>query len=110
MNELTEADFNKQVDNVQDKIEQAVDACGLDLEMEQVEGSLILHMGDGARVVIGRQPASRELWLAAPGATLHFGFDSEQGWIHDNDDETLCEVLGRVLGDLVGDDVELDID
>ncbi|QJD60024.1 iron donor protein CyaY [Pseudomonas sp. gcc21] len=110
MNELTEADFNRQVDLIQDKIEHAVDACGLDLEMEHVEGSLILHTADGARVVLGRQPASRELWLAAPGATLHFGFEPDQGWLYDNDDETLGEVLGRVLGNLVGDDVELDID
>lgn len=110
MNELTEADFNKQVDLVQDRIEHAIDACNLDLEMEHMEGSLILQLGDGARVVIGRQPASREVWLAAPGATLHFGFDPDEGWMSDSDGETLGEVLGRILGDLVGDELELDID
>lgn len=109
MYELTEADFNQQVDHVQDLIEHAVDACDLDLEMEHVEGSLIVHMNDGARVIIGRQPASRELWLAAPGATLHFGFDPARGWMSDNGDETLSEVLGRVLGELAGDEIELDI-
>lgn len=110
MHELSEAAFNKQVDQIQDQIEHAVDACGLDLEMDHVEGSLILRLPDGARVVIGRQPASRELWVATPGATLHFGYQAGDGWTHDADGESLSEALSRLLGDLAGDDVELDID
>lgn len=110
MHELSENDFNQQVDRIQDRIEHAVDACDLDLEMEQVGGSLILKLGDGPRLVIGRQPASRELWLATPDGTLHFGYQPGQGWIYDCDGDSLGEVLGRVLGELTGDDVELDID
>ncbi|HDZ56889.1 MAG TPA: iron donor protein CyaY [Pseudomonas xinjiangensis] len=110
MHELSEDDFNQRVDHVQDLIEHAVDACDLDLDMEQVEGSLILRLGDGSRVVIGRQPASREIWLATPGATLHFGYQPGEGWTCDSDGELLGDVLGGVLGELVGDQVELDID
>lgn len=110
MHELSEAEFNLQVDRVQDLIEHAVDACDLDLDMEQVEGSLILRLGDGTRVVIGRQPASRELWVATPGATLHFGYQPDDGWTYDCDGQPLADVLSDVLGELVGDDVELDID
>ena len=110
MHELSEAAFNKQVDQIQDQIEHAVDACGLDVEMDHVEGSLILRLPDGPRVVIGRQPASRELWVATPGATLHFGYQAGEGWTHDADDQPLGGALSRILGDLAGDDVELDID
>lgn len=110
MHELTEQDFHHQVDRIQDLIEHAVDAQGLELEMDHVEGSLILRREDGLRLVIGRQPASRELWLAAPSSTLHFGYRAGQGWVHDGDEETLGEVLDRVLGDLLGDEVELDLE
>lgn len=110
MHELSEAAFNRQVDRIQDLIEHAVDDCGLDLEMEHVEGSLILRLPDAGRIVIGRQPASRELWVATPARTLHFGYQPDDGWQHDGDGESLDEVLSRVLSDLTGDEVELDID
>jgi CyaY protein len=110
MHELSEQDFNREVDRIQDLIEHAVDAQDLDLEMVQIEGSLILRREEGSRLVIGRQPASRELWLAAAGSTLHFGYRPGEGWVHDGDDETLGEVLDRVLSELVGDEVELGLD
>ncbi|SDT18967.1 CyaY protein [Halopseudomonas xinjiangensis] len=110
MHELSEAAFNEQVDRIQDLIEHAVDDCGLDLEMDHVEGSLILRLPESGRIVIGRQPASRELWVATPSRTLHFGYLPDQGWLHDGEGESLGEVLSRVLSDLTGDEVELDVD
>ena len=110
MHELSEAAFNTQVDRIQDLIEHAIDDCALDLEMEHVEGSLILRLPDAGRIVIGRQPASRELWVATPARTLHFGYQPEAGWLHDGDGELLGEVMSRLLSDLTGDDIELDLD
>ena len=110
MQDLSESEFNRQVDLIQDRIEQALDAADLDLDMEQAEGSLILMLAAGPRLVIGRQPASRELWVAAPDGTLHFGYHSTQGWIYDSDGEPLSTVLEQVLGDLTGDEIELDLD
>ena len=43
MQDVSEAEFHQQVDHVQDLIEHAVDACDLDLEMEHMEGSLVLE-------------------------------------------------------------------
>ncbi|SDS88850.1 iron donor protein CyaY [Halopseudomonas litoralis] len=107
---MSESEFNRQVDLVQDRIEQALDAADLDLDMEHAEGSLILMLAAGPRLVIGRQPASRELWVATPDGTLHFGYQSAQGWIYDSDGEPLSTVLEQVLGDLTGDEIELDLD
>lgn len=110
MQDLNENEFNHQVDLIQDRIEQALDAADLDLEMEQTEGSLILMLAAGPRLVIGRQPASRELWMATPDGTLHFGYQPTQGWIYDSDGEPLSTVLEQVLGDLTGDEIELNLD
>lgn len=110
MHELSENEFNKQADQLQDQIEHAVDACGLDLEMEQREGSLVLVLAEGPRLVIGRQPASREIWLAAPDGTLHFGYRPGEGWLHDSDEEPLELVLAQILEDLTGEEVELELD
>ncbi|WP_285275705.1 iron donor protein CyaY [Halopseudomonas bauzanensis] len=110
MQELNESEFHRQVDLIQDRIEQALDAADLDLDMEQTEGALVLMLAAGPRLVIGRQPASRELWVATPDGTLHFGYQSAHGWIHDSDGEALGIVLAQVLGDLSGDEVELELD
>jgi len=110
MHELTEEQFHTQADVLQDRIEQAMDDSGLDLDMEQVDGSLVLMLAEGPRLVIGRQPASREIWLAAPSGTLHFGFCPQRGWLHDSDDEPLAEVLGQLLEDLTGEELDLDLE
>lgn len=110
MQDMSEAAFQAAVDRVQDLIEHAVDDCGLDLDMEHTDGSLILMLADGARLVVGRQPASRELWLATPDSVLHFNFDVERGWLHDSGEGTLGEVLAGLLEDLSGEELELDID
>lgn len=107
MSELSENEFNHQVDLIQDRIEYALDAAGVDVELEQTGGSLILMLAAGPRLVIGRQPASRELWLAAPDATLHFRYHPEQGWRHDSDDESLASVLGEIIAELIGDELAL---
>lgn len=110
MTELSENEFNHQVDMLQDRIEQALDVAGVDVELEQSDGSLVLTLATGSRLVIGRQPASRELWLAAPDTTLHFGYHPEQGWCHDSDNEPLATVLGQIIASLTGDELELDLD
>ena len=110
MQDVSEAEFHQQVDHVQDLIEHAVDDCDLDLEMEHMEGSLVLVLADGTRLVVGRQPASRELWLATPNTTLHFGYHGEQGRQHDSGEGSLAEVLSQVLEELTGDEIELELD
>ncbi len=110
MQDMSEAEFHQQVDRIQDLIEHAVDDCDLDLDMEQMEGSLVLMLADGPRLVIGRQPASRELWLATPNSTLHFGYQGDSGWQHDGGEGSLAEVLSAVLEELTGDEVELELD
>lgn len=110
MQDMSEATFHQTVDRVQDLIEHALDGGELDLEMEHIDGSLVLMLPEGQRLVVGRQPASRELWLATPDRTLHFNFDAERGWLHDSGEGTLGEVLAEVLEDISGEEVELDID
>ncbi|GGC92868.1 iron donor protein CyaY [Halopseudomonas salina] len=110
MHELSEEDFNRQVDLLQDRIEYALDASDLDLDMEVIDGSLVLILAEGPRLVVGRQPASREIWLTAPDATRHFGYFPGEGWLHDSDDEPLELVLSQVLNDLTGEELELDLE
>ena len=110
MQDMSEAAFHQTVDRVQDLIEHALDGGDLDLEMEHIDGSLVLILPEGQLLVVGRQPASRELWLATPDRTLHFNFDPERGWLHDSGEGTLGEVLAGVLEEFSGEDVELDID
>ncbi|HBT57660.1 MAG TPA: iron donor protein CyaY, partial [Pseudomonas sp.] len=60
MQDMSEAAFHQTVDRVQDLIEHALDGGDLDLEMEHIDGSLVLILPEGQRLVVGRQPASRE--------------------------------------------------
>jgi len=57
-------DFAEQAEHTLDRLEQALDACGLDYERK--EGGIIeIELADGARVIVNRHAAAREIWVAA---------------------------------------------
>ena len=47
MQDMSEASFHQAVDRVQDLIEHALDDGDLDLEMEHIDGSLVLILPEG---------------------------------------------------------------
>jgi CyaY protein len=69
---MTETEFNTLVDAMLARIEDALDACGLDLEFETVAGILTIEFEDGSKVIVNRQTPNREIWVAAKSGGFHF--------------------------------------
>ena len=52
---------------------------------------------DGSQIIINRQPASQEIWLAARSGGFHFRHDG-QDWIDTRDGKQLRKRLEECLG------------
>lgn len=108
---LTESQFNRRVDDTLLAIEEAVDESGTDIDYENIAGILTLTCeNDGSQVIINRQGAAMQLWLAARNGGHHFDWSDEaDGWVRDRDGAALVDVLNEVLTEQSGEETTLEI-
>jgi len=78
------------------QIEDQVDQSGADLDYE-TSGSVmtITCESDGSKIILSRQPATSELWVAARSGGFHFRM-KDDGWVCATG-ENLAELLERVI-------------
>lgn len=106
---LTEARFHDLVDAVQQSVEDIFDDSDLDLDLENSAGVLTVRFENGSQLIFSRQPALRQLWLAARSGGFHFDYDEgNQRWICDTSDELLSEMLERIVVEQSGASLEFD--
>lgn len=103
---LTEARFHSLVDALQRAVEDAFDASGLDVDLENSGGVLTVRFDGGSQLIFSRQEPLRQLWLAARSGGFHFDYDEAAGrWRCDSNGETLGELLARATREQGGEDV-----
>ncbi len=104
---MEETEFNTLAEATLVRIEQALDACGADIDYElQAGGVLELEFGDGSKIIVNRHAAAREIWVAARSGGFHFRH--EQGrWIGTRDGAELIATLERLATEQAGERVVL---
>lgn len=104
---LSEARYHDLIDAVQEEIEDVFDDSGLDVDLENSGGVLTVRFENGSQLIFSRQPALRQLWVAARSGGFHFDYDEAgEQWICDTTDERLGELLGRVVLEQGGEALE----
>lgn len=79
-----------------------------DLDFDLIDGVLTIEFDDGGKVIVNRQEAAGQLWLASPEGPAHFGYDAQRdAWFDDRSGESLIDTLNRVLSDQTGESIEL---
>ncbi|OOG27148.1 iron donor protein CyaY [Thioalkalivibrio denitrificans] len=79
-----------------------------DLDMDIIDGVLTLEFDNGGTVILNRQEAASQIWLASPEGPAHFGYDADQDeWLNDRTGETLTDTLNRVLSAGCGEPIGL---
>lgn len=106
MNETT---FNDLVDETFTRIEDAIDDAGVDIDYENSGGILTLSCADGSAIILTRQVATSELWLAARSGGFHFHYDEAgQQWCSTREGDTLVARFAAVTAEQAGTAVALD--
>ena len=107
---MTESEFNQQIEASLLQIEEALDECEVDIDYENNNGILTLELENGSQVIINRQIATQQLWVAAIDGGYHFDYSKDrQQWLQDRDGSELFAILNRVLSQQSGEHVELSV-
>jgi CyaY protein len=105
---MTESEFNQQIDATLLQIEEALDECDVDIDYENSAGILTLELENGSQVIINRQLATQQLWVAAIDGGYHLDYSEDNGqWLQDRDGTELFALLDRVLSQQSGQAVRL---
>jgi CyaY protein len=92
---MDEAEFAAQASVVLDALERALEETDLDFELKE-GGILEVEFEDGAKIIVNRHAAAREIWVAARSGGFHFRWDGT-AW---RDTRSGAELFGA-LSDLV---------
>jgi CyaY protein len=71
------------------------------------DGVVTLEFPDGARFVLSRQRATKQVWLAAGASGFHYGWDDSSGtWREEKDQHELFAHLSELLAGKVGHPID----
>lgn len=108
---MTETSFAVRAAKLLDEILEQLEAVDTleDLEMDLVDGVLTVTFDDGGKLIINRQEATEQIWVASPLGPAHFNFDDAQGcWVDDRSGETLVGTLERAFSEKMREEIELE--
>ena len=101
---MTASEFDDLAEDTLLAIEAQVEAADGDLDFEMAAGILTLTAPNGTRIIVNRQPATQEIWVAAKSGGYHCGRDGDV-WRCRLTGETLQQLLTRVIAEQGGGDI-----
>lgn len=101
---MNDTEFNAAVDRTLLAIEDALEAQETDIDLETAGGILTLTFENGSKVIVNRQSATREIWVAARSGGFHCAHRGEE-WVCNTTGETLPALLSRVCSEQAGEPV-----
>lgn len=102
---MTESEYGHLADATLNHLEAALDAAGVDYERAG-GGVLEIEFEDGSVIVVNRQAAAREIWVAAKSGGFHYRWDGA-AWRDTRGGEELFAALSRLASAQSGQAVEL---
>jgi CyaY protein len=100
---MNEAEFQRAATATLNRIEQAVEACGADIEFENAGEILELEFANRSKIIINKQAAAKQIWVAAKSGGFHYSYDAgTQQWRNDQSGAELFDELSRLLSEQAG--------
>jgi len=103
---VNEATFNDEVDDVFALVEDRIDELELDIDPDASGGLLTLSFENGTSIIFSRQPAAREIWIAAKSGGFHLAKSGDQ-WLCASTGEPLAVLVNRVMSEQFGEKVQV---
>jgi CyaY protein len=105
---MNEAEFHNAVLDTLRRIEQAVETSGVDIEFENAGEILTLEFANGSKIIVNKQGAARQIWVAAKSGGFHYGFDAaSRTWRNDQSGVELFAELSRLTSEQAGETVRI---
>jgi len=106
---VNENEYNRCVDELMLQIEDSIEDSLVDIDCENSNGILTLTVEtNGSQIILSRQAASREVWLAARSGGFHFVL-KDSIWRDTKTDETLDNRLEQAVKLQAGEFVDFNL-
>ena len=106
---MEESKFNQYIDETLLAIEEAIDEMDLDIDYDTIAGILTLEFPNQSKIIINRQTALKQLWVAARTGGFHLDFVDGQ-WFCKNENCNLQVLLDRLCSHQAQSVVQLNLD
>lgn len=98
---MTDSEFERlateTLAGIEAAVEAAADSAGIDIDLQMKPGGILeLEFEDASRMIVNRQGAARELWVAARSGGYHFRYDGSR-WVDTRDGGELFAALSRMV-------------
>ena len=115
---MSETTFKELVEDIIIQIEDAIEELDSDIDYESSDGILTIIMKNKSQIIINRQTAALQLWLAAKSGGYHFDYVGKNvgksveksDWQDDRSGEAFLDTLNRCLTEQSGEKIELDLE
>jgi CyaY protein len=105
---MRDADYHERAEQTLLRIEQAIEASGANVDFENAGDVLTLEFENGSKLIVNKQGAARQLWVAARSGGFHYDWDPTSGaWRNDQTGAELFAELSRLVSQQAGTRVDL---
>ena len=104
---MQETEFHELVDHLYLQLEDIIDDSGADIDFETSAGVMTLTCEEsGSKIILSRQPANNEIWVAAKSGGFHFSCQGSD-WVCATG-ESLQQLLARVIHEQSGESLVIE--
>src|SRR5712672_2798767 len=94
---MSQPDFDRLAEITLEQIQQALENCGTDVDVEaKADGVIELEFDDGSKMIINRHRAAGEIWVAARAGGFHFRWDGS-AWRDTREGAELFAALSKLV-------------
>jgi CyaY protein len=105
---MTETEFNQLTEETFRQIENALENADGDVDFELAAGNVLeIDCGAGGKIIVNRQAAMHEMWVAAKSGGFHYQW-TDNAWRNSRDGTELLSSLARMIEQQGGGRVEFE--
>ena len=104
---MDEREYQSLADAALSRIEARLEQAAADVECERAGGGILeLEFEDGSKIIVNKQAAVQEIWVAAKSGGFHYRWDGSR-WLDTRSGEELFAALSRLASEQAGKPVSL---
>lgn len=103
---MQDSEFHSTVDDIVMRLEDEIEEFPEDVDVENAGGILTLVFPNASSIVVSRQIANHEIWVAAKSGGFHLASKADQ-WVCGTTTEDLPTLISRVVSEQLGRNVTL---
>lgn len=102
---MTETEFNQLADETYARIESALEGLDDGIDFERAPGGVLeIEFDNGSKIIINRQGATHEIWIAAKSGGFHYRWQ-DNAWRDTRDGSELLQSLARFIAQQGGGNI-----